>query len=38
MIAGGYNLKNNIMIESPIKPAKRKIQVFLIQAAMPHII
>ena len=35
---GGYNSENNGMVESPIKPIKRCIRVFLIGATMPDII
>ena len=32
---GGYNSTNNGMVESPIKPIKRMVRIFLLGAAMP---
>ena len=35
---GGYNSKNNGIVESPIKPVTGMIQALLIGSAMPDII
>jgi hypothetical protein len=35
---GGYNSTNNGLVESPIKPIKRMVRIFLLGAAMPDTI